>query len=203
MLYRVYIATIFCIFVKNIAATHDYGPVDLPDGVQLQLGYKNVNIFPTHNHFTSVSRKIIHNGGIRPSSDVGKPLETSSATIDNQDSTETIGNTNQTPWITEITPNVEWMTKVLATLGFTNPPSMNRCQDLNDSLKIKCIEEVLTELKNIFETSNEILLLNMRILYGGKHANKALTRLNTISLKPQNRQLLLLLGSSAVKCCVI
>lgn len=154
----------------------DLGPVDLPDGVQLQLGYKNVNIFPTHNHFTSVSRKIIHNGGIRPSSDVGKPLETSSATIDNQDSTETIGNTNQTPWITEITPNVEWMTKVLATLGFTNPPSMNRCQDLNDSLKIKCIEEgnlhkytVLTELKNIFETSNEILLLNMRILYGGKY----------------------------------
>nr|BAN65365.1 membrane protein, putative [Babesia bovis] len=68
----------------------------------------------------------------------------------------------------------------------------------NDAEMAVCVNETVTKMSQLITTGTNILSLNFRVLSGGHLAKDALVRLNTIASNPLNKDIMKVLGCTAV-----
>ncbi|GFE54247.1 hypothetical protein protein, putative [Babesia ovis] len=68
----------------------------------------------------------------------------------------------------------------------------------NEAEMTICVTETVTKISRLINTGSNILALNFRVLSGGRTAMDALVRLNTLAANPLNKDLMKILGCTAV-----
>ncbi|GIX62663.1 uncharacterized protein BcabD6B2_20980 [Babesia caballi] len=68
----------------------------------------------------------------------------------------------------------------------------------NEAEMLICVTELVTNMSRIIDTGVTVLMLNYRVLSGGRTAVDALVRLNTLAADPVNNAIMKLLGCTAV-----
>ncbi|KAK2195784.1 hypothetical protein BdWA1_002378 [Babesia duncani] len=99
--------------------------------------------------------------------------------------------------------------KTLASMGLASLVTSNVFSNVicnetsSEEEKIICTTQAINNMTSLLNTGIEILSLNYRILSGGRTAYDALATLNTIAADPTNRDLVKMLGSTAVLYLVL
>nr|CEL66748.1 TPA: hypothetical protein BN1204_025540 [Neospora caninum Liverpool] len=100
------------------------------------------------------------------------------------------------PWIQQTAKAAAGMTAFLSSIGIPNLPMVEDCGKAPQLREVMlCVQNIMDDTRQIFDAGKEIATLNVRVLSGGRRADRALARLKTLVSRPFSKKLMKALGT--------